>query len=90
MSEQAGNIVMVLIQVPLVAAFIWFTLKLTQTYQERMAKRDAMWLEFLEAEREERRIVMGEFKKSLDQLIVAIMSLNGPKRAKSERRKSHG
>lgn len=41
-----------LIQVPLVGIFVWYALATNKNYDERAAKRDADWRDFLDKQRE--------------------------------------
>ena len=38
----------ILLQIPLVAAFIWYSIKMQQQYQESMSKRDEAYLRALD------------------------------------------
>lgn len=41
------------LQIPIVAAFIWFTLQVLRNFRESQKERDTEWQSFLKAERED-------------------------------------
>ena len=44
---QAGDIVSLLIQIPLVGIFVWFSLRLSADYRADAEKRDTQWQAFI-------------------------------------------
>lgn len=46
------EIVQLLIQVPLLGVFVWFTLKLSGDFRADTAKRDEQWQKFIEQQNE--------------------------------------
>lgn len=42
-----------LIQIPLVGIFVWFTLKIIKTFMDFLEKRDASWQAFLDNQRKQ-------------------------------------
>jgi hypothetical protein len=56
-----------LVQVPIVAAFIWFVLKMDERAQAVGEKRDSMWREFLSAQNEATVDALGKVVNKLDE-----------------------
>ena len=46
------NYLGLLIQVPLVGIFVWFSLKIVSIFQNSLEKRDIQWREWLEQQRQ--------------------------------------
>jgi len=67
--------VSLLIQVPLVGIFIWFTLKLNEQNIQAVNKRDMEWRDFLKEQREQSNAGLGrlaeELKENTQGLAVA-------------------
>lgn len=49
-----------LIQIPFIAAFIWFAVRMSHDYRDDAKLRDQHWMEFLKLEREQRKIAMNQ------------------------------
>jgi hypothetical protein len=56
-----------LVQVPLVGVFIWFSLKMNEHNLAAMSKRDAEWREFLREQREANNQALGRLAEELKQ-----------------------
>ncbi|NIQ16861.1 MAG: hypothetical protein GTO02_21505 [Candidatus Dadabacteria bacterium] len=52
------NLITALIQIPFIAAFIWFAVRMSNDYRRDAKERDAHWMEFLKIEREQRKHAM--------------------------------
>ena len=63
-----------LIQVPLVGIFIWFTLKIVDRFMASLDKRDLQWQEFLSQQRKETSEAMTALAARLGDEIKAIAS----------------
>ncbi len=46
------DLISLLIQIPLVGIFVWFTLRLSADYRADTAKRDEQWQKFIEQQNE--------------------------------------
>lgn len=66
------NWISLLIQLPVVAVFMLYTLKITKDYREDSKARDAAWMAFLDAERVQRRDSM---KSGLDAMTAVTKTL---------------
>ena len=58
----------VLVQVPIVAAFIWFVLEMDKRQKSYMEKRENSWQEFLRVERQASEANLGKVANRLDAL----------------------
>jgi len=76
-----GSLVNVLIQVPLVGAFIWYTLKLNQQNQDAQAKRDSAYLAILA----QISSVLAEHDRKFDNAVAIMQERTA---AKQQRRRS--
>lgn len=53
-------IIPALIQIPFIAAFIWFAIRMSTDYREDAKERDRHWMEFLTLERAQRKEAMDQ------------------------------
>jgi hypothetical protein len=44
----SDNMIAILIQIPIVAAFMWYTMRMAREFQEYVASRDVAWQETVE------------------------------------------
>ncbi len=58
MDSSMDNLITALIQIPFIAAFIWFAVRMSNDYRRDAKERDAHWMEFLKIEREQRKHAM--------------------------------
>jgi hypothetical protein len=65
MTAGAEAWVSLLIQVPLVGIFVWFTLQLTKNYQSSQEKRDTEWRDFLREQREQGNNAIGRLAEEI-------------------------
>lgn len=65
-----------LIQIPLVAAFMWFTLKLNEANSRAQTKRDQEWREFLQEERKLRNEGMARLAEEIKSLHPLVRETN--------------
>ena len=54
-----------LIQVPLVGIFVWFTLQITRNFQASQEKRDQEWREFLVEQRQANNLVLARLAEEI-------------------------
>jgi hypothetical protein len=59
------ELINILVQVPLIAAFIWFVLELTKRNQEAMDHRDIQMQTFLKEQREADRAILGQLSEEI-------------------------
>ena len=62
----------VLLQLPLVAIFIWFSLELLARFQRAQDKRDQEWRDFLEQERQARDKMAARLAEEIKRMNAAI------------------
>lgn len=70
-------IISLLVQVPLVGIFVWFTLQLSKNMQKQQDERDAQWRDFLREQRESNNAALGRLAdeiKSNTQVLTAHMA----------------
>lgn len=70
--ENAEAYIGLLIQVPLVGIFIWFTLKIVDRFLLSLDNRDKQWQSFLDAERKEMNEAMTNLAQRLGDEIKTI------------------
>lgn len=64
-----------LIQIPFLAAFIWFSLKLQNEFRADSKDREKHWMEFLGHEREQRREAMDNGMEQVKMLTESMRSI---------------
>ena len=70
--------VSLLVQVPLVGIFVWFTLRVMRQNQESSEKRDGEWRDFLREQRESSNHALGriaEEVKIMSQQLAAMQTM---------------
>ena len=73
------ELVALLSQVPVVAAFMWFVLEMLNRFDRAQAARDNMWREFLEQERRAREEWAEKITRELRELAEVIREGRGMK-----------
>lgn len=66
-----------LIQVPLVGMFIWFTLRQNKDFLDAMEKRDAQWRDFLNKHTESNNQAIGRIAEEVKTLARELSELRG-------------
>lgn len=66
-----------LIQVPLVGMFIWFTLRQNKDFLDAMEKRDEQWREFLSNHTESTNQAIGRIAEEVKTLARELSELRG-------------
>lgn len=71
----AEQITSVVLQLPLVAIFVWFSLELLNRFQKTQERRDVEWREFLEQERSARTEMARRLAEEIKQMSVVVERL---------------
>jgi Na+/phosphate symporter len=64
-----------LVQVPFIAAFIWFAVRMSTDYREDACKRATHWMEFLALERSQRKEAMDQGMNEVNRLTESMYKL---------------
>lgn len=64
-----------LMQIPFIAAFIWFAVRLSSDYRKDAKERDQHWMEFLSIERSQRKEAMDQGMDEVKQMTQGMLKL---------------
>lgn len=73
--ELSSGLVSALIQLPFLAAFIWFAVKLTSDFRKDANDRDKVWIDFLAIERAQRKHAMDTGMAEVKELAAGMTKL---------------
>lgn len=64
-----------IIQIPFIAAFIWFAVKMSADYRDDAKNRDSHWMEFLTLERAQRKEAMLQGMQEIKEVTEGMMRM---------------
>jgi len=70
------TLVSLFVQVPLVAAFMWFSLEQTKRYTQADEKRDGEWRDFMREQREQNNAAISRIAEETKALAMQISGMN--------------
>lgn len=76
MPQLDPTLVSLFVQVPLVAAFMWFSLEQTKRYTQADEKRDAEWRDFMREQREQNNTAISRIAEETKGLAMQISGMN--------------